>query len=97
MTGNDSQSWDIRTLLMPQSGYRPVLPEEQSPFEFDSLMDAAIIMGQPNPYRPRPESLMGNPCSRVKFMDHNTTYDDAHVERQVSLDEGDDVDHGDDS
>jgi hypothetical protein len=30
-------------------------------------------------------------------MDHTTTYDDAHVERQVSPDEGDNVDHGDDS
>jgi hypothetical protein len=30
-------------------------------------------------------------------MDHTTTYDDAHVEWQVSPDEGDDVDHGDDS
>jgi hypothetical protein len=27
-TGDDRQSWDIRTLLMPQSGYRPILPEE---------------------------------------------------------------------
>jgi hypothetical protein len=40
---------------------------------------------------------VGNPYSRVEFMDHTTMYDDAHVERQVSPDEGDDVDHGDDS
>ena len=41
---------------------------------------------------------MGNPYGRsVGCTDYTTTYDDAHVEWQVSPDKGDDVDHGDDS
>ena len=81
-TGDDSQSRDICTLLMPQSGYQPVIPKEQSPFEFDSPMDMAIITEQPDPYRPQPQSPVGNPYSRLVWCtDHTTTYDDAHVER----------------
>ena len=97
-TGDDSQSQDIRTLLMPQSGYRPVLPHEQSTLEFDSLMDAAIMMEQPDPYRPQPESPAGNPHGpMVGCLEHTIAYDDVHAERQVSPYGGDDVDHGDDS
>jgi hypothetical protein len=35
-TGDDSQSQDIRTLLMLHSGYRPSLPHEHSTFELDN-------------------------------------------------------------
>jgi hypothetical protein len=60
-------------------------------------MDAAIVMGQPDPYRPQPESLVGNPYGpTVGYLERTTADDNAHVEWQVSPNEGDNVDHGDD-
>jgi hypothetical protein len=54
-------------------------------------------MGQPDPYRPQPESPVDNPYGPpVECLQRTTADDDAHVERQVSPTEGDDVDHGDD-
>jgi hypothetical protein len=97
-TGDDSHSQDICTLLMLHSRYRPIFPHEQSTFEFDSPMDMAIVMGQPDPYRPQVETQVGNPYGLpVGCIEHTTAYDDAHVEQQVSPVGGDDVDHGDDS
>jgi hypothetical protein len=97
-TGDDSQSQDIYTLLMLHSGYRPTLPHEQSTFEFDCPMDTAIVMGQPDPYRPRVKSPVGNQYGPpVGCLERTTADDDTHVEWQVSPDGGDDVDHGDDS
>ena len=85
------------TPLAPQSGYRPVLTHEQGYSEFDTPLVAAIVLGQPNPYRPRPESLVGNPYSpTVGCLERTTADDDAYVEREVSPTEGDNVDHGDD-
>jgi hypothetical protein len=52
MIGDGSQSQDMRTPLALQSGYRPILPHEQDYFQFDNPMDVAIVMGQPDPYRP---------------------------------------------
>jgi hypothetical protein len=63
-TVDDNQSWDIRTLLMQQPGYQPVLPEEQSPFDIDT-QDVAILTMQPDPYRrPVLQTVAPNPYSR---------------------------------
>ena len=60
-------------------------------------MDAAIVVGQLDPYRPPEQGPMANPYGPLPgCLDHTTAYDDAYVERQVSLDGGDDVNHGDD-
>jgi hypothetical protein len=87
----------MRTPLDSQSGYRPILPHEPGYYQFDSLMDAAIVTRQLDPYRPRPQSLVDNPYVPTMGCLERTTVDaHAHVERQVSPDGGDDVDHGDD-
>jgi hypothetical protein len=60
-------------------------------------MVAAIIMGQLDPYRPRLETQVSNPYGpMVGCLEHTTVDDHAHVQRQVSPDGGDHVDHGDD-
>jgi hypothetical protein len=83
---------------MLHSGYRPSLPHEHSTFELDCLMDVAIVMGQPDPYRTREESPVGNPYGpSMGYLERTTTNDNAHMERQVSTDGRDDVDNGDDS
>ena len=69
MTGDDNQSQDIRTILMPKSRYQPVCPEEQSQYELDT-QDVAILTMQPDPYRPQPQTPVSNPYSRVGYMDH---------------------------
>jgi hypothetical protein len=86
-TGDDSQSQDMRTSIDLQSGYRPVLPHEPGYFEVDSPMVAAIIMGQSDPYRPRPESPVGNPYGpTVGCLERTIVDDHGYVERQVSPD-----------
>jgi hypothetical protein len=97
-SGDDSQSQDMHTSFDPQSGYRPVLPHEQGYSEFDTPLAAAIIRGE-TILRDRTglESPMGNPYGPpMEYFQRTTADDDAHMERQVSLAGGDDVDHGDD-
>jgi hypothetical protein len=97
-SGDDSESQDLRTPSDPQSGYRPVLPHEPGYSEFDTPEFVAIVRGE-TIFRDstRPESPVGNPYGPpVEYMDCSTAADDAHVERQVSLAGGDDVDQGDD-
>jgi hypothetical protein len=97
MTGADSQPQDMRTTIDPQSGHRLVLPHVPGFLEFDTPLVAAIIMGQPDPYRPRAETQEGNPYGPPVGCLEDTDVDDhTFVERQVSPDGGDNVDHGDD-
>jgi hypothetical protein len=50
--------------------------------EFDTPVSAAIIMGQPNPCIPRPESPVGNPYGPpVGCLERTDIDDHAYVER----------------
>jgi hypothetical protein len=98
MSGDDSESQDLRTPSDPQSRYRPVLPYESGYSEFDTPVSAAIARGE-TILRDNTllESPVGNPCGPdVEYMDCSTAADDAHVERHVSSAGRDDVDEGDD-
>jgi hypothetical protein len=98
MSGDDSESQDLRTSYDPQSGYRPVLPHEPGYSEFDTPVSAAIVRGE-TIFRDstQPESPVGNPYGPdVEYMDCSTAANDAHVEQQVSPAGGDDVNEGDD-
>jgi hypothetical protein len=102
-TGDDSHSRDIRTLIVQQPGYRPVLPKEQSPVDFDT-QDVAILTMQPDSYRSWPvlQTTMPNPYSRegmaaeMGYMYYTPVYDDANVEWPVFPHEVD-VDNGSDT
>jgi hypothetical protein len=93
----DSQPQDMCTTIDSQSGYRLVLPHVPGFSEFDTPLATAIIMGEPDPYKPRAETQKGNPYGPpVGFLERTDVDDHTFVEWQVSPDEGDDVDHSDD-